>query len=487
MHRFAIAFGLTSALLGCRPSAGSASPDAEGEPAAAATGWHYRVRVSPDLARLDVRMCFDGAPPRTLIPGVDEAAKYLDTAATASGRKLKRRGKVLPLDELGDESCIDYAIDVARIVDESSRRRTMHLGDSLAMKTSQWLWRPPTLPAGAEITAQFELPEGIDVSVPWPVIRGGPQPTYAIDKTALEWLGYTILGDLVRDRFTHAGTRFDVVTLDAEIACTQRDVRRWLEDASDSVALLFDGKFPRERMQVVIVPVDGGGGGTVYFGMASRGGGPAIFVLLDDEATGERLPGGWTTVHEMLHHGMPFIRGAWMGEGWVSYYTELQRTRMGHRSEEDGWNALHDAFARGKRGGRMMTLRETSDHMRDTFAFQRVYWGGAAIAFLLDVELRIRSGNERSLDDAIEHLRTCCGDADERWDAQALLEELDRWYGEPIFTQIADEQLDSRDFPPVDEAMARLGISVGVGELVFDDDHPNAEIRRAIMAPRREP
>lgn len=486
MRHLALALGLTALVTGCGRTGTGALQVPQEEAAAVPAGWHYRVRVSPDLARLDVRVCFDGAPARTLIPGVPEAAKFLDGASTAAGRKLKRRGKSLALGDLGDDRCLDYAVDVQQVIDASSRRRTLQLGDSVAMKASQWLWRPQVLPQGADVTVQFELPEGVDVSVPWPVAKPGPQPRYALDKTALQWLGYTILGDFGRDAFTHAGTDFEVVTLDSPIACTDRDLRLWVEDAADSVALLFDGKFPRDRMQVVVVPVDGGGG-SIYFGMAARGGGPAIFILLDDEATGEQLPGGWTTVHEMLHHGMPFIRDPWMGEGFVSYYTELQRSRMGHRDEKAGWHELHEAFSRGKRGSRMMSLRETSDHMRDTHAYQRVYWGGAAIAFLLDVELRIRSDGERSLDDAIKHLRTCCGDAGHRWDADELLAELDDWYGEPLFSEIAGKHLEALDFPPVEDAMARLGIVVGTGGLVFDDAHENAAVRRAIMAPRREP
>ena len=146
-----------------------------------------------------------------------------------------------------------------------------------------------------------------------------------------------------------------------------------------------------------------------------------------------------------------FAREAWMGEGFVSYYTELMRTRMGHRSEADGWRELAAAFERGRRGGRGLTLAATSARMMDMFAFQRVYWGGAAIAFEIDVTMRLDSDGRLGLDDAMRELRRCCGDAPRRWPAMTLLGKLDAWYGKPIFTTIAKKHLDRIVFPDTGE------------------------------------
>ena len=198
----------------------------------------------------------------------------------------------------------------------------------------------------------------------------------------------------------------------------------------------------------------------------------------------ERLPGGWTTVHEMLHHGMPFIDEPWMSEGWVTYYTELLRTRAGFRSEEAGWRAMVEGFGRGRRT-RGMTLEEASARMRELHVYQRVYWGGAAVALLVDVQMRLETDGARSLDDAMRELRRCCGDADHQWAARELLEELDAWYGRPLFSETARAVLSERELPDVEAAMERIGVQVVDGEARLDDEHPAAAIRRAIMAPRR--
>lgn len=326
----------------------------------------------------------------------------------------------------------------------------------------------------------------VEVSVPWAVHRGerGRSGTsYRLDSTVFRWLGYSVFGRLDLQRFTHDGLDIELAVLDAPLDVDQPGLRGWITDAADAVGMLYDG-FPHDRLQVVVVPVTGGGGGSVYFGAAGRGGGPGVYILMNAGADPEELSGGWTTTHELLHHGMPFVRDAWMAEGWVSYYTEIMRTRIGHRSEQEGWQALYDAFLRGRRTTRPMTLQATSDHMHDTFAYQRVYWGGAAIAFATDVELRLSSQAERSLDDAVRHLRACCGDAPRRFDARTLLEKLDAWHGQPVFTRQADAFLPRVGFPEVEVIFGRLGITIVDGAVVLDDGHPAADVRRAIMAPR---
>jgi hypothetical protein len=472
---------------GAAPGTGSeAEPKAE----AALRGWHYEVAVDAALERMDVRVCFEGPPPAALVPGAADAAEHVRDARGPGDAPLPREGRGFALGSLGVDACLDYAVDLAGLERSKGTDRLVgRTGRSLLLRPNAWLWRPDVRPAGASVTVRFSLPEGMQASVPWPTLpaksdRSGT--THVLDSTAFEWLAFVVLGEVAIDRFERAGTNVELVTLDAPLACSAACLRRWVEDGVDTVALLYDGRFPRERLQLVVVPVEGGGGDAVYFGMAARGGGTGVQIFLSDEAHAEELPGGWTTVHELLHHGMPFVEDAWMAEGWVSYYTEIVRTRAGHRSERDGWQALVDAFGRGRRTDAGMTLAETSDHMHETHAYQRVYWGGAAIALFADVELRLETDGKRGLDDAMQELRRCCGDAEHQWPARDLLAHLDAWYGRPVFTRSADAVLGLEAFPDVETALARLGVTVGIeGKVRLDDEHPAAAIRRAIMAPVR--
>jgi hypothetical protein len=481
------------------------------EAAAALRGWHYEVTVDEAIERADVRVCFEGRPPRGLVPGAAAAAPHARDFRRADGEHdqaaqrsdaLPRRDDAYVLVSLEDDACLEYAVDLTSLeTDEDTQRMVGRTGRSMLTRPFAWLWRPDAPPVGADVTVRFALPESMGVSTPWPTrphaprtdlggrsMRGHLQwsPAYVLDPTAFEWLSFVAIGEITVDRFERAGTEIELVTLDAPVACPPAGLRQWVEDAVDTVALLFGGRFPRERLQLVVTPVEGGGGGTVYFGMAARGGGAGVLIFLDEGALAEALPGGWTTVHELLHHGMPFIEEPWMAEGWVSYYTELVRTRAGHRSESEGWKALREAFERGRATDVGLSLARTSEQMHQTHAYQRVYWGGAAIAFFVDVEMRLETAGARGLDDAMQELRRCCGDAEHQWKARALLEHLDGWYGRPLFTSTAEAVLEANGFPDVEAALARLGVTVGIaGEIRLDDEHPAAEIRRAIMSPLR--
>lgn len=486
-----LALGITASvplLTTCQP------PEAPGPvapiPAEDLRGLAYSVTVDPSLASLDVGLCFDGTPPARLVPGMQAAGPHTRDVQTAAGEPLPRLDRGYDLRGLEPGACVRYRVDVAGLEDdEATSRQVGHTGRSLLTRPGAWLWRPEPRPASAQATLQVSLPEGMQASLAWPTLtehpRGTEGTTYVLDATAFDWLSYAVMGELTIDRFVHASAEIELVTLDAPVACPPEGLRAWVVDAVDTVALLY-GRFPRERLQIVVIPVEGGGGGTVYFGMAARGGGAGVQIFLDDRARAEALPGGWTTVHELLHHGMPFVEEPWMAEGFVTYYTELMRTRARHRSEGDGWQALLDGFGRGRRDGTELTLAQTSETMHETHAYQRVYWGGAAIALLLDVELRLESGGTRSLDDAMKELRRCCGDAEHQWKAQALLEHLDGWYGRPAFTQAAAAVLAGHELPRIEDALARVGVGVGAdGKVVLDDAHPDAATRRAIMAPPR--
>ncbi len=474
--------------LGCRPPA-EGPPVAGPEQSAAKQAWHYTATLDPDVTRIDVRLCFEGPPGDRLVIRDPRAADYIERVHHGE-RRIPRTGRTFSLERVSAGDCIEYAVDLTAMARaEGFSRHARVEGESMLLRQSMWLWYPRGLPEDVGVTMTLELPEGVEASVPWTPMPGEDRNArtcrFELDSTAFWWIGYNAFGALGVQRFEAGGTQVEVATLDVPMHATPEGLRTWATDAVLSSAELF-GDYPREHLQVLVLPVDGGGSGPVYFGMAGRGGGSGVYILMDDQAEDAELVGGWTTVHELLHHGMPFIDEPWMAEGWVSYYTELQRTRMGHRDEREGWQKLYEAFGRGRRTRRPGTLAEVSESMHETFGYQRVYWGGAAIAFALDVMLREDSGGERSLDDAMRHLRACCGDARHKWSAQELLEELDAWYGKPLFTEVAGELLSADGFPRVEDTFDRLGVETFGGRVNLDDEHPMAAQRRDIMAPRSQ-
>jgi predicted metalloprotease with PDZ domain len=194
-----------------------------------------------------------------------------------------------------------------------------------------------------------------------------------------------------------------------------------------------------------------------------RGGGPSVRLFLSADAQDDELPGEWVAIHEMLHLGMPRVDDAWMSEGLATYYQEVVRARAGLLTQDEAWKRLHAGFGRGRRGGGGHTLRHESREMRRRHAYMRVYWGGAAIALLWDLELRRSSDGTQTLDHALRTLHARFGDEIDPLAAAEMVAHLDGWLGRPAFSRIANDVLDDEDFPDLTDAYRELGLDPGTG------------------------
>jgi hypothetical protein len=146
-------------------------------------------------------------------------------------------------------------------------------------------------------------------------------------------------------------------------------------------------------LQVLLVPTRSGD--DVGFGMAMRGGGPTVVLLVGSDATDEHLLGEWVLTHELSHLLLPQVRreDAWLSEGMASYYQNVLRARAGTLTDEEAWGSLVDGFDRGRAAASSLPLGEASARMGRDFAFLHVYWGGAAVLLQLDVALRQRGSS----------------------------------------------------------------------------------------------
>jgi hypothetical protein len=448
-------------------------------------GWDYEVAALPGLGRLDVKLCFHDRIPRELVADEGGAASYLVAPrALADGRALAVDAEAETIDTTGATGkCIAYGVDLARILEEVDERPAVRVSGVVATSPHLWLWRPARLYEESQVSLRFALPAGVSASVPWPEQAPG---RYRLSSTAFTWASQVVLGELHELRFTAAGAEFRVAVMDREREISDAGVRRWLDVAATTVASLYDGKFPVPHMQVIVVPYRGGGD-PVYFGMALRGGGPAVQLLISSAAEDREFPGEWVAIHEFLHHGMPFVdkAEAWLSEGFVTYYTEVLRARAGFRSEQHAWSALLAGFDRGGRSGAGQSLADESRQMHDNHAYQRVYWGGAAIALLADVALR-EAGS--SLDAAMRRLRRCCAATLRIWTAAQVLQAMDRRDGPTAYPQLgalSGPILRSAAFPELTPIYRKLGVSMVNGEPTLDESAPFAHIRRAIFSQPR--
>ena len=118
--------------------------------------------------------------------------------------------------------------------------------------------------------------------------------------------------------------------------------------------------------------------------------------------------------------------------------------------------------------------------MRERQSFFRVYWAGAALAFLTDVEARRAHGS--SLDDALRAFAACCASSEADWSATSVIAHLDRTLGARRFQNLADVWLPRADFPELAATFRALGVSAGAQGRAIFSVAPAAMLRDAIMA-----
>jgi hypothetical protein len=435
-------------------------------------GVHYDVDVSSDLARFDVKLTFAETPPARLVLGDPGGLPWIAT-------KLAKDGGGFVSEGLAAGATVEYRVDVAGMVEGGVATR---VGRSVCARPGTWLLRaaPPAEPTSATLT--LHLPDGDAVSAPWTRRDDG---SWSLDVTAFRWRGFFAVGALEKHEIAVDGARLDVAVLDRPRAATWPGLEKWIAGAARAQTSLY-GAFPVPRAQIAIKPSSSHQ--AAPFGETHRGGGHAVVLSVGDEAKDDAFAGDWVAVHEFAHLGLPAVRpgDAWFSEGFITYYQYVLMGRSGLVDERAAWSEMVAGFARGRRRGDTgRTLAEDSVAMESTHGYHRVYWGGAATAFLVDVELRRATGGEQSLDDAMREVRRAFAGRAFETSADEVVAHLDAWLGRALVSDTTRPLLASKQFPPVDAALARLGVVVEDGKFVrFDDAAPDAGIRRAIMGRR---
>jgi len=430
----------------------------------------FDARVDPDLKRVEVEVCPSGFRVERLNAPSAGAERWLEGGEiiTPEGRySCPNEGVDLPLTRPDD--CLRYRVNLPEKSADPSQ--LLRVGADALLSPDLWLWIPSPRPAGVQMQLRLTVPEGRFALLPF---------TETLPESVFTSKSAGAFARRPAEPLRVAGGELDVAILGDGFGARNEAVRDWLTRGARASSLLF-GHFPLPRVLVLLAPGDRRGHG---FGMALRGGGPAVVIFLDRHAQAASLDSDWTATHEFLHLGVPRLplEDAWLFEGLATYYTEVVRARAGMISPQKAYQNLIEGFERGRRSGEGLSLREESSQMHERHSFHRVYWAGAALAFLTDVEARRAAGP--TLDAALRSFAECCAaTSEEDWTAERVLARLDQTLAAPRFTEHARRWLDRVEFPELDSTLRALGIARGThGEAIFGST-PNAAIRDAIMAP----
>lgn len=457
-------------------------------PAAAPAGVpHYTVATDERLEQLDVSACFDASLPAGLTARDERAAELLRVARLESGDdlvELQPQGSTLPLPRTGAPACVKYRVDLSAIGKRQWRSGDWRARDVIVLDPDLWLWHPDGVGADTRWRLDFELPPGYDVSAPWK--RSGNtqgRVSYEVRERMPGWDARMAIGRFSVESIALPGGRLRYALLPGEPAPDAAALREWVTSGAHALVSAY-GRLPVPDVQLLVVPI-GHGREPVPWGEVQRGAGDAVHLYIDQRRPAAEFMADWVLVHELSHLLHPNISATdrWLSEGIASYYQNVLRARAGLMSAERAWDKLHAGFERGIRGtapGR--SLADASETMMRDRSFMRVYWSGAAIALLADVQLRRRSGGAQSLDSALAAFGACCLPADRSWSAPELMGELDRLTGTGVFMELYRKYVDSDHFPELGALYADLGLQpMSETSLRLDPTAPQAAICAAIM------
>jgi hypothetical protein len=464
-------------LLAGFPGLGESAPD-DG-------AMEYRITIGEGLHRLSVELCFGATVPASLLASdalsndIKDITATLADGATKDLRIDKRRIE-LPSDAV---RCVGYTVRLPGGRNGDWHAELIEYDGALAVPFERILLRPSAPEHWLRTRLGFSAPPGVAVSAPGAVLptNGGLQSFEFLDRPSA-WTGSIALGQLTQSVVETGGARIRLSVMGDTLPETAAALHTWITTGVAAVATLY-GRFPVSDLQVLVFPL-GHNSDPVPWGEVVRGGGDAVHLYVDGTRSAAELNDNWVLSHELSHLIHPYVSAAdaWLPEGIASYYQNVLRARAGLIDASVAWQKLDAGFKRGMAQftSERSLARDTDTMMRER-QYMRVYWSGAAIALIGDVDLRRRSRGAVSLDTVFEELSRCCLPSRRRWQARELMARMDEIAGYAVFVPLYERYVMRPVFPDLEETYRRLGLDGDAASLDPSGDAAAGLLRARIM------
>lgn len=270
------------------------------------------------------------------------------------------------------------------------------------------------------------------------------------------------------------GGTIDVTLPDEALSVTRDQLLTWVVRAATAVSQYY-GRFPASHLTL---RVRAGNGSGVGHGVTYPRGGGLIFISVGRNATVADLNDDWVLTHEMIHLAFPNMADEhhWIEEGISTYVEPVARVAAGQMSAAEMWRVFMRDMPKG--------LPEPGDKGLDhTPTWGRTYWGGAMFCLFADVTIREQTHNRYGLRDALRAILNHGGKITEDWDIEKTLSIGDQGTGTKVLENLYAQMRDKPSPLDLDSLWQKLGLSLKNGSVVFNDQAPDAAIRKAITAP----
>ena len=267
------------------------------------------------------------------------------------------------------------------------------------------------------------------------------------------------------------GSTIDVTLPTDPMKLSRNDLLGWVRGAANCVGGYY-GRFPVPHLTLKIRSSYGSG---IRHGVTYPKDGGLILISVGRDTDIEETKDDWVLVHEMIHLAFPSMPDDqhWIEEGISTYVEPVARVRVGLMPLDELWRT----FIRDMPKGEPASGDEGLDN---THTWGRTYWGGAIFCLIADVRIRERTGNRKSLQDALRGILNGGGNITEDWEIGKALALGDRATGTTVLRDLYKEMRGKPAPIDLDQLWKKLGVSLNNGSVQFNDKAAEANIRKAI-------
>jgi len=274
------------------------------------------------------------------------------------------------------------------------------------------------------------------------------------------------------------GATIDVTLPDDPMKLSRDELLGWVKNSAHAVAAYY-GRFPVPHLTLKVRSSYGSG---IRHGVTYPKDGGLIFISVGKDADLAETKDDWVLVHEMIHLAFPSMPDEqhWIEEGISTYVEPVARVRVGLMPLDEMWRSFIRDMPKGQ--------PETGDEGLDnTHTWGRTYWGGAIFCLLADVRIRERTGNRKSLQDALRGINRGGGNITEDWEIEKTLALGDKATGTTVLRDLYRQMRDKPTPADLDQLWKKLGVDLKNRVVTYNDKALEAGIRKAIATPPGPP
>ena len=393
----------------------------------------YIVRVNETLGIMQVNACFDATFDGRLSTGRSKSHRYLESFRQDSN-DIKASSKYVYLKKSTQPSCVDYVVNLTKAEQD---QQAWHIKKSWLVDNRTWLWRPTDQQGISLKFVDNKTNDPAQVSVPWPTAAN--RNSYNAAKTPLGWSSKMAFGHFDYADIDVSEEHLRVAILGVENKQKVVELKQWIQHGAQAIASV-SGSFPVDNAQILVLPL-GKRSEPVPWAEVQRAGLPAVHLYIDQDRPIGQFYADWTLTHELSHLLLPKVSGSarWISEGLASYYQNVLMARAQLQSADKSWKKLKSGFAKGRKAAKSTSVVNAK-------RTKHVYWGGAALMFMADVELRLQQqGN--SLDKVLIKLQSCCIPSTNYWQVDDFMQKLDELSQTTVFTDLLKNEARQSQFP----------------------------------------